>query len=61
MGDLGINVLAQKTSVVVVDRSCFIVPLRLYPGEVSNEETFFLRTAGNCPDASAVSGPEEPD
>ena len=61
MGDLGINILAQKTPVVVVDGSCFIAPLDSYPRKLNNEETLFLRTAGNYPDTSAVSGSEEPD
>ena len=50
----------KETSVVVVNGSCFIAPLRSYPEEVNNEETFFLLTAGDCPYASAVSGAEKP-
>ena len=48
-------------SVVVVEESCFIAPLRSYPGEVSNEENFFPCTIGNSPNTSAISGAEEPD
>ena len=47
-------------SVVVVSGSYFLAALRSYPEEVNNEETFFLLTAGDCPYASAVSGPEKP-
>ena len=48
-------------SVVVVDKSYFIAPLRSYAGDVNNEETFFLRAVGNCPDTSAISGAEVSD
>ena len=48
-------------SVVVVDKSYFITPLRSCAGDVNNEETFFLRAVGNCPGTSAISGAEEPD
>ena len=51
----------KETSVVVVDESYFIAPLRSYPEEVNNEETFFLRTAGNCLYTFEISGPEKPN